>query len=118
MLKMGSLISGFFQLVFRVSPKLTPNAVNKGLRASEVFLEERRKLWLRDGSDIFVAAFVLNPSEADGTTEEGGGKEDTIYSCGAWGFKIIFTLLTKILAIYVRFSGVGFRGPSLEWALP
>ena len=56
-------------------------------------------------------------SEADGTTEKGGGKKGMIYSCGARGFKIILTLLTKMVAIYVRFSGVGFWGPSFEWAL-
>ena len=65
-----------------------------------------------------MVALVLSLSEADGTTEEGGGKEGIIHLCGARGFKIIFILLIKMIAIHVRFSGVGFQGPSLEWALP
>ena len=65
-----------------------------------------------------MAAFVLSPSEADRTTEKGSSKEGTIYPCDARSFEIILTLLTKVVAIHVRFSGIGFRGLSLEWALP
>ena len=78
---MGCPVSGFFQLVLGVPPKLTPDAVNKGLRASKVFLEEGLELWPRDGSGAFVASLVFGPSEADGTTEEGGGKGGTIHLC-------------------------------------
>ena len=65
-----------------------------------------------------MAALVLSPSEADGTTEEGGGEGGTIHPYSIGGFEIIRTLLTKMIAIYVRFSGVGFWGFSLKWALP
>ena len=37
---MGYPVSDFFQLVLGVPPKLTPDAVNKGLRTSEVLSEE------------------------------------------------------------------------------
>ena len=63
-------VSGFFQLVLGVPPKLTPDAVNEGLRASEVLSEEGFELWPRDRSGALVAALVLCPSEADGATEE------------------------------------------------
>ena len=117
MLKVGCPISGFFQLVLEVLPKLTPNTINEGLGTPEILLEESLELWPRDKSGAFVAAFVLSPSKADGTTEEDGGKEGTIYLCGARDFEIILTLQTKIVAIHVGFFGVGFRGLSLEWAL-
>ena len=80
---MGCPVSGFFQLVLGVPPKLTPDAVNEGLRASEVLLEKDFELCPRNRSGALVAALVLSPSEADGTTEEGGGKRGTIHLCGA-----------------------------------
>ena len=83
MLKVGCPVSGFFQLVLGVLPKLTSDAVNKGLRASEVFSEEGLELGPRDRSDALVAALVLSISEADGTTEKSGGKGGTIHPCGA-----------------------------------
>ena len=67
---MGCLIADFFQLILGVPPKLTPDAVNKGLRAPEVLSEEGLELWPRDRSGALVAALVLGPSEADGATEE------------------------------------------------
>ena len=83
MLKVGCPVSGFFQLVLGIPPKLTPNAVNKSLGTSEVFSEESLKLRSRDGSGTFMASLVLDPSEADGTTEESGGKGDTIHPSSA-----------------------------------
>ena len=83
MLKVGCPVSSFFQLVLGVSPKLTPDAVNKDLRTSEVLSEEGLELLPRNGSGAFVVALVFSPSEADGTIEEGGGEGGTIHPCGA-----------------------------------
>ena len=70
MLKVGCLISDFFQLILGVPPKLTPDAVNEGLRASEIFSKEGLELWPRDQSDALVVTLMLSPSEADRTTEK------------------------------------------------
>ena len=70
MLEVGCLVSDFFQLILGVPLKLTPDAVNEGLGASEILMEEGLKLWPRDGSGTLVAALVLCPSEADRATEE------------------------------------------------
>ena len=113
MLKVGGVVLSLFQLVLGVPSKLAPDAINKSLVVPEVFSKEVFELRQRDRSGVFMAALVLGPSEADGSTEEYGGKGGTIYLCGAWGFEIILTLLTKVLAIHVRFSGIGLRGPSL-----
>ena len=70
-------------MVLGVPSKLASDAIDKGLEVPEVLLEEVLELRPRDWSDAFVAVLVLGPSEADGATEEGGGKGGTIYSCGA-----------------------------------
>ena len=101
-------VSDFFQLVLGVLPKLIPDNVNEGLGAPKILPEKGLELWLRDGSGAFMALLMLGSSEADGTTEEGGGEGGTIYPCGGWGLEVIFTLLTKVVVIHVRFSGVGF----------
>ena len=64
-----------------------------------------------------MAALVLGLSKADGTTEEGGGKGSIIHPYSAGSFEIILTLLTKVVAIHVRFSKIGLQGQSFEWAL-
>ena len=83
MLKVRCPVPGFFQLVFGVPPKLTPDTINESLGAPEILPKESLELWPRDGSGAFVASLVLSPSEADETTKEGGGKKGMIYSCGA-----------------------------------
>ena len=65
-----------------------------------------------------MATLVLSPSEADGTTEEDGGKKGTIDPCDTRGFEVILTLLTKVVAIYMRFFRISLRGLSLEWVFP
>ena len=65
MLKVECPVSGFFQLVLEVPPKLTPDTVKEGLRAPEILPEKRLELWAYDESDAFVALLVLSPSEAD-----------------------------------------------------
>ena len=80
---MGCPISGFFQLVLGVPPKLTPDIVNEGLGAPEILPEEGLELWPRDKSSAFVASLMLSPSEADEIMEEDGGNRDTIYPCDA-----------------------------------
>ena len=117
MLKVGGVVSSLFQLVFGVPSKLALDAIDKGLGVPEVLSEKVFKLRPHDWSGAFVVVLVLGPSEADVATKEYGSKEGTIYPCGAWDFKIILTLLTKVVAIHMRFSEIGLLGPSLEWAL-
>ena len=64
-----------------------------------------------------MTALVLSPSEADRTTEEGGGERGTIHSYSTGDFEMILTMLTKMVAIHVGFFEVGFQGPNLEWTL-
>lgn len=65
MLKMGYPVLGFFQLILEVLLKLTPDTINKGLRASKNIPEERFEDGLCDGSSVFMAALVFFPSNSD-----------------------------------------------------
>ena len=106
MLKVGGIVSSFFQLVLGISSKLASHAIDKGLGVFEVLSEEVLELRPRDYSGAFVAALVLGPSEANGATEKCGGEKGTIHPYSALGFEIILTLLTKLVAIHVRFSEI------------
>ena len=83
MLKVGGVVLSLFQRVLGVSSKLTPDAIDKGLEVPKIFLEEVLELRTCDRSGAFVAVLMLGPSEADGATEERGGKKGTIHPCGA-----------------------------------
>ena len=117
MLKVGGIVLSFFQLVLKVLSKLTPDAIDKGLGVPKVLSNEVFELRSRDRSGAFVTALALGLSEADGATEKNSGKGATIYPCDAWSFEIILTLLTKVIAIHVRFSEIVFQGPSFKWML-
>ena len=62
-----------------------------------------------------LTAFVLSISKADSTTEKWSYKWGMIYSGGAWSFKMVFILLTKVIAIYVKFSWIGLQGSNFKW---
>ena len=83
MLKVEGVVLSLFQLVLEVPSKLAPDTIDKGLEVPKVLLEEVLELRPRNRSGAFVAALVLGPSEANGATEESGGKGDTIHPCGA-----------------------------------
>ena len=71
-------------------------------------MEENFKLKLCDKSETLVAVFLLSLSEADGVIKKCDSKKDTVYSCCTWGFKVILTLLIKVIAIYTRFFQIYF----------
>ena len=104
-------------MVLAVSSKLTPDIINKGLKVSKIYLEKSLELWPSNQSDALIAVLVLGSFEADGTTEKYGSKRGTIYPYDTCNFKIIFTLLTKVVAIHMRFSKISLCGFSLEWVL-
>ena len=79
---MRSVVSSLFQLILGVPFKLAPDAINKSLRVSKVFLKESFKLRLRDWSDALMAMLVLGSSEANSATKKSDGKQSIIYPCG------------------------------------
>ena len=117
MLKVGGVVSSFFQLVLEIPSELTSDAIDKRLRVPDIFLEKSLELWPRYRSGVFVVALMLGPSKVDGATGEDGGKQVMIHPGGTCCFEVIFTLLTKMVVGYVEFSGISFRGPGLKWAI-
>lgn len=85
-----------------VLTKLAPDVVDKDLRVRKVFLEEGFEVRPRNKSNAFVMALMVSPSKADDATEVSNGKQGRIHSGGVRCLKMIFTLLIKIIAIYVR----------------
>ena len=116
-LKVREKISSLFQVVLKISSKLAPDAINKGLGVSEIFLKEGLELKLCKWSGVFVAGLVLGLFEADSTIKEYNNKKSTIHSYSARDFEIILILQTKMVVIYVRFSGISIWGSSFEWAI-
>ena len=68
-MKVGGVISSFFQLVLGVPSKLILDIIDKGLEISKVFLKENLTIKSHNRIDAFVAAFILKLSEANGATE-------------------------------------------------
>ena len=54
------------------------------------------------------------PAKADPITKEGGRKRGAVRASGAGGGKMILTLLTEVVALYVRLTIVEVREPSLQ----
>ena len=46
---------------------------------------------------------MLSPFKLNGVTKKCGSKEDMVYSYCTWGFEMIFVLLTKVVAVHMRF---------------
>ena len=107
-------VLGFFQLIWGVSSKLTLNVVNKSPRIPKNFLEEGFEFWLCDQSGTLVTALMLSLSKADSAIEEWGYKWGMIHLGGAWSFEIVFILLTKVIAIHIRFFWIGFQRSSFK----
>ena len=102
-------------MVFRVSLKLTPSAVNKFLKASEVFSDKSFKIRPCDENSALVAALMLSPTNANRATEEWGYKQGIICSSGAWYFEIIFTLLIEVVIFYIKLTPINLWGPAFNW---
>ena len=111
---MESVVSSLFYLVLRVLFKLVPNTIDKGLEVPKILLEKSFELWPCDQSGVLMMALVLSPSKPNNAMEKSGGKRGIIYPCGTRYLKIIFTLLTKMVAVYVGSFRISFQGPNLK----
>lgn len=57
---------------------------------------------------------VLSLLVTNGSSKERGCKWSTFWSAGPGWFEIIFTLLTKVIAIHMRFAQVYVWGPGFK----
>ena len=72
-------VSGFFQLILRILPKLTLNIINKNLRTLKIFTKKDFELKLYDKGCALVIVLVLSPSEVDEATKKYGSKKSMVY---------------------------------------
>ena len=52
---------------------------------------------------------ILLPIKVDAVAQEENCKKNTVRTLGSNGGKVIFTLLTKVIIIYVRFTTINVR---------
>ena len=55
-----------------------------------------------------MAALILSPFKADKATEKLGYQQGIMYPSNAENFKMVFTLLTKVVIFYIEFIPIGF----------
>ena len=115
-LQVGCPVEDFLLLVLRVPLELSPVGVHKGLRVTQALSEKCLELVLRDRDRGFgvMSPLVLLPAEADLVPQEGRGKGNLSRSRGSSGSKIVFTLLTEVIAVHVGLSAVYVRGTGLQ----
>ena len=104
MLEVSGPVQDGLRLVLRIPPKLAANTICKGSVVSEVRPEETLEFRPSDWSFFCGATVMLMLSLGHRTTQERGGKWDTVGCIGSGGFKVILTLLTKAVAVQVRIS--------------
>ena len=110
-LKVKYPIPGFFQLILEVPFKLTPDIVNEDPGNPEVLSKEVFEDEPCDGSGALMATLVLSLSEFNGGMEKWGCKWYIIYFNKAWCFKIVLTLLTKVVIFYIELIPICFWAP-------
>lgn len=118
---------GLFQLILGVSLDFIPDVIYKRLRVNHIFTEKDLEFQPRYRCYPFalMTALILYLSKADNPTKEKGGKQDTIITYGPSGVKVILTLLTKVVAVYMKFPEIQvgksslkqlFLEPSMSWS--
>ncbi len=103
---MGCLILDFFQLILGVFFDFALDIIYKDNRFSRAFLGKSLKLFptRRCGSIMFDLIFVLLPAKKDPIFEKGGCKRYALMAFCSSCLEIVFTLLTKVIALHVRIS--------------
>ena len=102
--------------MLRVPLDLSPVSVHKSLGVTQALAEERLELVLydQDKSVCIMSPLVLLPAETDPVPEERCGKENLDRPRSSSGSKIVLTLLTEVVAVYVGLSAVYIRQTSLQ----
>ena len=105
---MGCPVEEFLLLVLEVPLELSSVGVHKGLGVTQPSSKECLELVPRNRDRDFgvMLPLVLLPAEANPVPEEGRGKGNPGRSRGSSNSKIVFTLLTEVVAVYVGLSAV------------
>ena len=117
MLEVRSAILNFLLLVLEISLNPAPDGIHERPGVPETLSEECLELNPRQGSHCLASKLVLVPTKADSITKEQSCKRGTVKASGTGGSKMVFTLLTEVVAFYVRLSIIEIGEPSLQLAL-
>ena len=93
----------FFLLLLGIPLNLCLDVGHKQGKFSKTLLEKGLKFVLRRGDNtiMFSLSLVLLPAELDPVGEKQGRKEDALVARGTGCIKIILTLSTKVIILYV-----------------
>ena len=95
----------------------SPVGIHKDLGVTQALMEERLELVPRDWDRnlCIISPLILLPAKADPVLEEGRGKENLDRLRGSGGSKVVFTLLTEVVTVYVGLSVVYVQGTGLQF---
>ena len=115
-LQVSCPVEDFLLLMLRVSLKLSPVGVLKGLEVTQATAEECLEFIPcdRDGGFVVMFPLVVLPAEADLVPQEGRDKRNPDRSCSSSRSKIVITLLTEVVAVYLALFAVYVRGTGLQ----
>ena len=110
----------FFLLVLEIPLNLGLNVSHKQSRFSEILLEKSLEFVLSRGNGIvaFNLSFVLLLAEVNPVLEKWGHKRDAFVTRGSSHVEMIFTLLTKVIALHIQALIVKVRVSGLKKAIP
>lgn len=93
-------------MILKVSLDSVPDTINQALRLLKVFFHIGLKLDPRDKIYCLslVPKFVLILAEIDWPVEKRSCKQNTVGLGSTDSLKLVFTLLTELITIHVRFS--------------
>ena len=116
---MGSPVVYFLEMILRLPFELFLDAINEGLGFSQVFLQEGLELCPgnRDYLLTLLPTLVLRPAHTNIPAEEKNCKESPVGSSGLSVLKMVFALLTEMIAVYMRLTIIHLRYFSLERSL-
>lgn len=118
---MRSPFQRFFKLILRVAFELASDVIYERFIITKVLLW--KDLELGPGYRNYftvILALVLSPLVADGPSKKRNYKWNTLWASSPNCVKVIFTLLTKVIAIHMRFpqyisKNLTFEGFSFDF---
>ena len=115
-LQVGCPVEDFLLLVLEVPLELSPVGVYKGLGVTQATAEECLEFVPCDRDRDFgvMSPLVLLSAEANPVLQEGCGKGNPGRSCSFSDSKIVFTLLTEVVAVHMGLFAVYVRGTGLQ----
>ena len=107
-------IQDIFLMVLRISFDLCPIDIYKGLVIFKTLPKKRFKLVLGDWNRAILLPFILLPSEVNTVIKKRCSKRYAIRAFSSSGSKMVFTLLTQVVAFHVGLTTIHVWEPSFQ----